>query len=402
MIFQLKNNKFQIGNFVDQYADVFLHLADKKGNNSIVKANKVILAFHSKYFHRIFQSRESIKEVDMAFVGLHAASVLNAIQMLLGSDVEVSEKNCGAFISFLKLLEVDYECSVRDEEEVPTSQKSHNLKRMNENELSKEQDESEVNFVTDSDIDYQPKQSKSSKLYKPPQSTKPPISTTNESITQTNVSSSMSAVSPPLPSSSPTVLPIMSTARETLKTDVKNKEVISTTSEPFVGQTHCRYPKRSGSPANFDNWTETSDSVIQNKLKDIDFKLGLIPSGQHKEYVCVHCKQILRTLSSAEKHFIENHQKSEREIKLLREAIEYNTEACKNIDNLKMQIRAGCSKLLAVNQIWTIIENVKKHIATLETLDEKNLTETLKRKRRDFLVVLESTVSQLEEYIDSV
>ena len=80
MIFQLKRQHLSL-DFASQYADVFLHLDGKKEANSVIKANKVVLAFHSKYFHRLFQSRENMQAVDLCFVELKGATVHNAKQM---------------------------------------------------------------------------------------------------------------------------------------------------------------------------------------------------------------------------------------------------------------------------------------------------------------------------------
>ena len=60
MILQTKKKKLTQGDITEQYAEVYIHLKDK-GNSSFIKANKVILAFHSPYFHRRLQSRDNMQ-----------------------------------------------------------------------------------------------------------------------------------------------------------------------------------------------------------------------------------------------------------------------------------------------------------------------------------------------------
>ena len=69
MKFQLNNKALTLGQVANEYADVYLHIEENK-TFSILKANKVILALHSPYFHRLFQSCENVQTFHMVFLGV--------------------------------------------------------------------------------------------------------------------------------------------------------------------------------------------------------------------------------------------------------------------------------------------------------------------------------------------
>jgi hypothetical protein len=53
MEFKLIEKKLSLGPVANEYADVHFHIEDKEEKTfSTLKANKVILALHSPYFHR--------------------------------------------------------------------------------------------------------------------------------------------------------------------------------------------------------------------------------------------------------------------------------------------------------------------------------------------------------------
>ena len=83
MTFYLKEKKIPLGSITDQYADFYLHVADEEDGLSIIKANKVILASQSKYFHRIFQSCENIQIFHMGLLGFPIDIIQCAIKYFI-------------------------------------------------------------------------------------------------------------------------------------------------------------------------------------------------------------------------------------------------------------------------------------------------------------------------------
>ena len=353
MIFQLKRQQVSL-DFADQYADVFLHLEDKTDKNLILKANKVILAFHSKYFHRIFQSRENIQAVDFGFVGISSSTVRNAIQMMYGDRIEISEKDQNRFRGFLNRLEVDFDSLDVDKDNASLSKSKHR-KRTNETVEDKEEN-IPVQIVADS----QPASKKSNI----PMSVIPATSQFSNKLTETispsifvessSTSASISATND-LCTSNIKVL----TAAEGSNT--KSEETVETVEtvnlnpkeiqiKPKMFEADSMFTTRRGEPANFDNWTVTSD--LQVKLNAIDFRLVPTPEGLHDNYICCHCGKIVKSVFRAESHFAQNHQKRDKEIKIMQEAMKYNSEAAENIANLKKRIDGGFSKPLVANELW--------------------------------------------------
>ena len=369
MIFQLNNKQVSLGAITDAYADVYLHVEEKKGLHSFVKANKVILAYHSPYFHRIFQSRENIQAVDLAFVGIDAAVVQDVVTMLYGISIQISEKKMNYFTRFLKLLEIEFEIN-DGSESVP---KSKNLKRINtiENEeFVNEGHENESEFL--SDENYVPR----SKYSLPTTSqNQMPTSTltTAAPITQTSTtpvvpSSSFHSSMPfkeatlassavvgtktstmPETSSSKPIPKVTSPTMTTM--NVAPESARPTTIETSLDVIPPRYTTKRGEPAFSDNWTETSQSDLEERLRDMNFKIGKSPEGHHADYICSLCGKVVRAISRAEAHYKEKHLNSDKEIEIIRKAMEYREEAIDSIKELRSQINAGCSKLLAVNQL---------------------------------------------------
>jgi hypothetical protein len=367
MILQINRKQLSKGTITDQYADVYIHVKDKKGEHSFVKANKVILAFHSHYFHKIFQSRDNIQVIDLAFVGTTAGVVRETVNMLYGQSINISEKDFNKFDYFLKFLEIEFDRS-QCKEVSERSPKAKNLKRISTNTIINVPNEDDKNEAdSQNSEDYSPRSKKS-------------MSTTTSNLQQTSTMTATAPTAPitisassttfiqPAPATSfrsPTTL--LAANRETSKrdaskkdeskketskkessgTETSNTENVEQTSDPRQSW----YTTRTGAPAFSDNWTETSESGLQDKLRDIDFRIGLTPSGHHNHYICCNCKKIVKAFSHAMTHYEESHQNSDKEIKVMREAIEYRTEAEKEIQKLQSQISDGCIQLLAVNQL---------------------------------------------------
>ena len=58
------------GSISDEYAYVNIHVRDGDNQNIVIKANKVVLAFHSKYFHEVLKHRATSLCVDFSFIGV--------------------------------------------------------------------------------------------------------------------------------------------------------------------------------------------------------------------------------------------------------------------------------------------------------------------------------------------
>ena len=126
MKFKLNQKHLSFGAISEKYADVFIHIADK---NRIIKANKVILAFQSSYFDRIFQCRDNMQIVDVCFTSIHPTIVSDAMKIMYGEVIEVLDKYSKQFIAFLKLLELGYE---KEDIETSTEAKERNDQKASE------------------------------------------------------------------------------------------------------------------------------------------------------------------------------------------------------------------------------------------------------------------------------
>ena len=64
------------GSISDEYAYVNIHVRDGDNQNIVIKSNKVVLAFYSKYFHEVLKHRANSPCVDFAFLGVQATVIL--------------------------------------------------------------------------------------------------------------------------------------------------------------------------------------------------------------------------------------------------------------------------------------------------------------------------------------
>ena len=72
------------------------------------------LAFPSSYCHRVFQSRESIQNVDMVFVVVKPFLIHEALRMMYFQTNQIAEKHLERFCVFLQLLKITFETSVAE------------------------------------------------------------------------------------------------------------------------------------------------------------------------------------------------------------------------------------------------------------------------------------------------
>ena len=126
-MFQLKlqNPLFVNEDVMKKYVDVYIHCED----NSIVEGHMVILAQQSPFCHRFFQSREGMKVADMFFTNIRHSVVKNAVQIIYGKLVNVSESDFKRVSSFLKMLQVEYQLVTTQQEESVDGESSQQTKQ---------------------------------------------------------------------------------------------------------------------------------------------------------------------------------------------------------------------------------------------------------------------------------
>ena len=302
---------FTKGSISDEYADVNIHVRDGDNQNIVIKANKVVLAFHSKYFHEVLKHRATSACVDFAFVGVQATVIQRTIDIMYGSKESISVKECRKFKEFFKLLQVDF---AEESEDERISLKRGNMEDFSDGPGGK---------------------------------------------------------------------------------TAKLKEVPSQ-----VGGS-C-YTRRSGAPANIDNWTETSETDLDINLSNIGFILNKTPVGQHNKYACTNCNFICTSIQEASSHQEAVHLECDTEIGIMKQAMEYRQNAMKEELELKDKISSGCNAELAVNELKTLSENLQFHIEKVRSLDTNNLTTALRNKRRNLDKLLTDSVTDLDQFIANI
>ena len=101
----LENDLFMNEEVLQSYVDVYIHCE----NNAIVEGHMIVLAQQSPYLHRFFQSRKEMKVADLFFTNIRHSVIRNAIRILYGKNVNVSESDSIRISSFLKMLQVKFE-----------------------------------------------------------------------------------------------------------------------------------------------------------------------------------------------------------------------------------------------------------------------------------------------------
>ena len=336
MTFFRKDNNLNLGAVTDQYADIFIHV-EENGLHSFIKANKVILASHSPYCHRVFQSRENVQNVDMVFVGMKAFLVREALRMMYGQTIKIAERHLERFCEFLQLLEFAFENSVVEEE---------------------------------GGAAHMPKKRKLSTDVHPECTTAPDGVVLDDVENQDKTCENISVSS--------TISPVKSTVQQ-----------------PGVSTEH-RSEKRTETT---DILTETSESGLNEELDKIDFKLGISSSGHHSDYICCHCGRSIKSLVQAKIHFVDNHQNSDAEKRCIVDIMKSKANALGEFEKLKDVINNGGNNVLAVNQLKTIVENLHMHKETLKQLKEKNLPPNLIRKRIDISKSIVVIINNIETFI---
>lgn len=343
MILLTKKTKLTQGDITEQYADAYLHLKEQ-GNSSVIKANKVILAFHSPYFHRIFQSRDNIQSVDFAFVGIGADVVKKTISMMYGSSLTVSKNELAKFKMFFNMLEMDFGVSEDDANPMPTVKQPSTVG----GDLAKED---EYNEMQSPPHELSPPRKKKAMATTPTTSVEknPPVATKHSPVPSAIVAGQQTKQSHSKPSQTQTDKIPSDTSNETSQSEETKPSKVCKITSGHSGQSW--YTTRGGAPGFIDNWTETTEDGLEDRLAEINFKLGLTPKGHHKDYVCCNCYKVVQAFSLAFSHFEEVHKNCDEEISLLRAAMKYQKDAVQDIGKLQTQIADGCIKELADNQL---------------------------------------------------
>ena len=330
MKYTINNKSIALGNLVDDYADVELHFEDtKKGEKvfSSMKANKVVLALYSPFFHRLFQSSRGLSVFHLCFVGAYNYNIVDVINFIYGHSISIQQKNVARFENLLKLLEIDYEKS--------------------------SQSEGSSIVRSDSDSVCQPT-GKKIKLASP-QPVKTKSGVDNLSTSSTDTSMSMTRMQ-----------------GENVKAGVEEKEA-----GPSGQEITREY---------IEKCFETTETGLAEELNKYDFKLGTRPSDHgHRDYTCRHCGLVLKALNLARDHFIAYHQNRDAEIKVLKECVEYSNRVTNDIAFLEETMKGNFNETMVLCQLENILNNLRERVDILKNLQEKNLVPHLKRKRDEFI-----------------
>ena len=100
MEFKLKEKKLSLGSVANEYADVHFHIEDKEEKTfTTLKANKIILALHSTFFHRLFQSSEKSETFHVCLLGVANYAIHDAVKFVVAQN----EGSCSSTELSLKL-----------------------------------------------------------------------------------------------------------------------------------------------------------------------------------------------------------------------------------------------------------------------------------------------------------
>ena len=321
MKFELRNPVLSSGPISDKYADVCLHVGDKEKR---IKAHKFILAYHSQYFDRIFQCSGNIPIIHVCFPAVHPETVENAIQLMYGNSIDVLAKYSKKFSEFLRLLEINYEKGQMTESVAPKQTE------VIAEELVKENVSSEEN-IDGKSIERQ--------------SVTTPESETTPNMPEAKRGDKTEARLPTKPSKCE---PPATKKIKLQETNQPSESRIQQEAQPSGSKSTKR---RSEYFDPKDNWTETTETTIVEKLEGIDFKLKGSEANEHKEYKCNHCVDILTVFAAAEEHFISRHQNCGDAPKVLEMAIKYHKTALDRFAETRQELQKGCNQILANNQL---------------------------------------------------
>ena len=362
MEFKLTEKKLPLGPVANQYADVHFHIEDREEKTfSTLKANKVILALHSPYFHRLFQSSEKSETFHVCLAGVANHAIHDAVKLMYGEQLTMQEKHVKRFSAFLKSIEIE----VESQEITVQNDYTSNV----------------VDAKEDEHIHKKKQLSPSKRKTKPEQSV----------VKKQKLSADKTEPARQSPSLSPS--PSMQLIEEADSSSSKLLRKQSSSSESVT------ITNRKGGLASLDNWTETSDA----DLESIDFKMVAGSSKEtHDDYVCDHCNFRVKTFAKATQHFINNHQKGDAELKVIEEVMEFKKSATCQINKLQTNIGDGCNKTLATSKLETIIDDLEQHVDRLRSLNVKNLSPNLKTKRNVLIQGINDAIKKVKTFIENL
>lgn len=287
----------------EKYADVLIHVADKKTVKRF-KAHKMILAQHSPYFDRIFEFTENSPLIHICFA-THPANVENAMKLMYGNPIEIPEKYSKKFGEFLALLELKY-----SKAPLKATQPNEKERSFEHVEVCAYPEKLSLSYISEV-VDERSILSQSEKREKSPS-------------------------------------PEISNPKKIKKDTISHKD---TTPELKKKDEH-EIPGNRDSNEKGDHlvdgskWTETTE----DRLADIDFEV-IVTNDKSKVYKCSHCEETRIELAAAEKHFILKHQDCGNAPEVLERAIKNYKASQNNFEDIKKQIKNSCNLDLAKNKL---------------------------------------------------
>ena len=358
MKFSLNNKSLTLGTLVDDYGDVSLYFEEIQGREKVFtchKANKIILALHSPYFHKLFQSNKSASVFHICFIGVSAPAITSAIKLIYGQSIDVKDNNVNRFESFLKILDIDY---TKQNDSDNSSEVSKVKKfKLSEPLLNVHEGEKDLTHIA----------------------MNPPSEQESSVQGKKVVTESHSQVK----------------AHQSIPSRVRLRE-----ETPSL-------PPQKGDEEEAGNFLETctvtSQTGLGEELEKVDFKL--LPSAsknKHDEYVCCHCNFKVKALNLAKSHYISHHQRTEEEVKILKESIEHNAKVGGDIKYYEESLQKDFNKIMVICQLETMTTDLERRINILTKMKEKNLAPHHMRKRDTLIDAFTKKIGKVKHLIEIV
>ena len=296
---------------------------------------------YSPYFHRLFKSSKEVSVFHVCFTGVSKSIIIDVLKLMYGESIILEKKHITRYEHFLKMLGIEYEY---EQEALPTS----NLSEIESNSLS-----------------YQP-------LSEEQQADKTEVVNKVSSIKSPSKNQGHIASQKVVENSRPKLRGVLEPDEEV------NSEFLET----------C---------------TETPESGLVEELAKVDFKLGPRASDRaHLEYICLHCGQVYKALTLAQRHFVQHHQKREDEIQTLQENIEYGIRVSKEISSLRALLQGDYNKTMAICQLGTLDKELNRRLTILRSMNQKNLSPNCLIKRNELTARFTNDVKKVQQLIKMV
>ena len=285
---RLRNSKQQNEDVFKYYVNVHIHCE----NYLTVEAHMVVLAQHSPFCHKFFQSRKGIQVADMFFVTMKHSVVQMAIQIMYGKTVDTEEPDFKRVCSFLRMLQVDFEIA-------PLAQES------NSDDVGTTSNISTVGVSSP----FQTKTAQTNEqAYEVAESSLSPHTQEQDSAPVSDVGSLDRTFDSRVPD-------VTSAPQANMESDSMEIET--------------------------DNWTVTTESL--NRVFEIDHTVETSKTEKKSKYICRQCQEICFAFHKAEHHYFRRHlnvkpvieliDKVERKLKSFYKEYQDLVEALKNHGN---------------------------------------------------------------------